>query len=126
MLTARAVTRFEPSSSWVYHDCGFPALLLILLTSLQCHVLGRSGSADTRSGVGHRLAGTSELSQCVAYHLGDYLDIDEVLAVVDSYCGAYHLRQDVHASAMRPDDPAVARAYSFEELLAFGTEAACL
>ena len=124
MLTARAVTRFEPSSNWVYPDCGFPALLLILLTSLQCHVLGRSGSADTGPGVGHGLAGTSELSQCVADHLGDYLDIGELLTVVDSYCGAYHLRQDVHTSTVCPDDSAVARPHSLEELLAFGTESA--
>jgi hypothetical protein len=55
-----------------------------------------------------------ELAQRVTNHLWNYLDSDEVLAVVDSDCRPDHLGKDVHAAAVGLDDLAVIGTDAFE------------
>ena len=48
-----------------------------------------------------------ELTQCMSYHLRCYLNIDEILTVVNSNCDSYHLGQNVHTTAVGLDDPTI-------------------
>merc|ERR1719396_109647 len=69
--------------------------------SLQRDEGGGLRGAHTRTAVLDGLVGDGELGEVVADHLGLYLNVDVLLAIVDAHDAAYHLWHDHHVPQVR-------------------------